>query len=130
MRRMLRTCEIPTLTGCCARARRAAPATFSQRACRSGRWLDRQRHHPLGFVQWLSNNRSFGLRWPSGIHLAEFGRGSPARAFLGPLVLRRHRGEVGARRWPRPGNDSERMLIALGTSGDIRFGSRRTQPAA
>ena len=45
-------------------------------------------------------------------------------------VVRRYRDEVGAGRWPRSGNDSERMLIALGTSGDVRFASRRTRPAA
>ena len=45
-------------------------------------------------------------------------------------VVRRYRDEVGAGRWPRSGNDSERMLIALSTSGDVRFASRRTRPAA
>ena len=45
-------------------------------------------------------------------------------------VVRRYRDEVGAGRWPRSGTDSERMLIALSTSGDVRFASRRTRPAA
>ena len=45
-------------------------------------------------------------------------------------VVRRYRDEVGAGRWPRSGNDSERMLIALSTAGDVRFASRRTRPAA
>ena len=45
-------------------------------------------------------------------------------------VVRRYRDEVGAGRWPRSGNDSERMLIALSTSGDVRFASRRARPAA
>ena len=45
-------------------------------------------------------------------------------------VVRRYRDEVGPGRWPRPGTDSERMLVALGTSGDVRFASRRTRPAA
>ena len=40
-------------------------------------------------------------------------------------VVRRYRDEVGAGRWPRSGNNSERMLIALSTSGDVRFASRR-----
>ena len=45
-------------------------------------------------------------------------------------VVRRYRDEVGAGRWPRSGNDSERMLIALSAAGDVRFASRRTRPAA
>ena len=45
-------------------------------------------------------------------------------------VVRRYRDEVGAGCWPRAGNDSERMLIALSTSGDTRFASRRARPAA
>ena len=45
-------------------------------------------------------------------------------------VVRRYRDEVGTGRWPRSRNDSERMLIALSTSGDVRFASRRTRPAA
>ena len=45
-------------------------------------------------------------------------------------VVRRYRDEIGPGRWPRAGTDSERMFIALGTSGDDRFASRRTRPAA
>ena len=45
-------------------------------------------------------------------------------------VVRRYRDEVGAGRWPRGGTDSERMPVALGTSRDVRFASRRTRPAA
>jgi hypothetical protein len=45
-------------------------------------------------------------------------------------AVRRYRDEVGAGRWPRSGTDSERVLIALSTSGDVRFASRRTRPAA
>ena len=45
-------------------------------------------------------------------------------------VVRRYRDEVGAGRWPRSGNDSERMLTALSAAGDVRFASRWTRPAA
>ena len=45
-------------------------------------------------------------------------------------VVRRYRDEIGAGRWPRAASDSNRMLIALSTSGDVRFASRREKAAA
>ena len=45
-------------------------------------------------------------------------------------VVRRYRDEIGAGRWPRAASDSNRMLIALSASGDVRFASRRERTAA
>ena len=45
-------------------------------------------------------------------------------------VVRRYRDEIGAGRWPRAASDSNRMLIALSASGDVRFASRRERVAA
>ena len=45
-------------------------------------------------------------------------------------VVRRYRDEIGAKRWPQAGSDSERMLVALSASGDARFASRRARTAA
>ena len=75
----------------------------------------------------------------AAIRLGPAGRIASPGALCGALgvnrsvyyaVVRRYRDEVGAGRWPRSGNDSERMLIALSTSGDVRFASRRTRSAA
>ena len=41
MGRIHRKCELPTLAGCCARARRIAPSTHSPRASRSRTWPER-----------------------------------------------------------------------------------------
>ena len=45
-------------------------------------------------------------------------------------VVGRYRDEVGAGDWPRPGTDSDRVLLVLAVSGDVRFASRGTQAPA
>ena len=90
MGRIHQKCEILTLAECYARARQIAPSTLSHRARRSSTWLDRCAtgnvtiRSAVGFVQWLSNNRPFGLEWPAGTDRPEPARGSPARAFFAP----------------------------------------------
>ena len=44
-------------------------------------------------------------------------------------VVRRYRDDIGAGDWPRPGTDSDRVLLVLAVSGDVRFASRRCAQA-
>ena len=100
MGRIHQICEILTLAECYARARQIAPSTLSHRAKRSSTWLERcatgnvALRSAIGFVQWLSNNWPIGLEWPAGIERPEPERGSPARAFFRPIVLRQWLSDV------------------------------------
>ena len=118
-------CDILNLAERCAGARQIALSTLSRRATGSSTWLERC---ATGNVTIQSVMRLA----PSGL-IASPGALCPALGLNRSVyyaVLRRYRDEIGAGRWPRSGSDSERMLIALSTSGDVRFASRRARPAA
>ena len=136
MGRIHQICDILTLAERHTRASCIAQSTLAHRARRSSTWLDRavtKASHGRPVHLYGDTKRAAALRLgPSGQIASPVAlcRALWVRRSVYYAVVRRYRDEIGAKRWPQAGSDSERMLIALSASGDARFASRRTRTAA